>query len=47
MAIVTALLVSGRWITGANGNRVKLAGVNWALLKALQAIQPPTTGPGA
>jgi hypothetical protein len=93
MAIVTPLSVSGRWITGANGNRVKLAGVNWAgahqdamtpggldyrhrddiasqiadwgdrsgyglfaqdwtgvsnpaLLKALQAIQPPTTGPG-
>jgi len=30
MAIATPLSVSGRWITDANGNRVKLAGVNWA-----------------
>ena len=51
MAIATPLSVSGRWIVDANGNRVKLAGVNWtgvsnpALLQALQAIQPATTGP--
>src|SRR5271165_4714631 len=30
MAIATPLSVSGRWITDVNGNRVKLAGVNWA-----------------
>ena len=30
MAIATPLSVSGRWIIDANGNRVKLAGVNWA-----------------
>ncbi len=30
MAIATPLSVSGRWITDAHGNRVKLAGVNWA-----------------
>ena len=30
MAIATPLSVSGRWITDANHNRVKLAGVNWA-----------------
>jgi len=30
MAIATPLSVSGRWITDANGRRVKLAGVNWA-----------------
>jgi hypothetical protein len=30
MAIATTLSVSGRWVTDANGHRVKLAGVNWA-----------------
>src|SRR5215472_3901112 len=30
MAIATPLSVSGRWITDANANRVKLSGVNWA-----------------
>jgi endoglucanase len=30
MAIATPLSVSGRWILGADGTRVKLAGVNWA-----------------
>ena len=30
MAIATPLSVSGRWITDAHHNRVKLAGVNWA-----------------
>lgn len=30
MAVATPLSVSGRWITDARGNRVKLAGVNWA-----------------
>ena len=30
MAIATPLSVSGRWIIGADGRRVKLAGVNWA-----------------
>jgi endoglucanase len=30
MAIATPLTVSGRWITDAHGDRVKLAGVNWA-----------------
>jgi hypothetical protein len=29
MAIATPLSVSGRWILGADGTRVKLAGVNW------------------
>lgn len=30
MPIVTPLSASSRWIIGADGNRVKLAGVNWA-----------------
>lgn len=30
MTIATPLSVSGRWITDANGVRVKLCGVNWA-----------------
>ncbi len=30
MTIATPLSVSGRWIVDADGNRVKLAGVNWA-----------------
>jgi endoglucanase len=30
MTIATPLSVSGRWIVDAHGNRVKLAGVNWA-----------------